>query len=85
MNYSTSTKGQHLVATRSQVLILMVASFMSAILALLLALSTSGGAMMFISIPGFAVGAFFAIKYFTFGKSEQRAEEHRRNRKRSRQ
>jgi hypothetical protein len=60
----------------------MVASLVSAALAILLALGTRSTSMIFISIPGFAVGGFFALKYATFGKAEQRQEEHKRNRRR---
>jgi hypothetical protein len=70
-----------LVATKSNVLMLMIASLASGIMAILLAL-TADPSLMFISIPGFAVGAFFAIKYAMFDKSKARQEEHKRSRNR---
>ena len=70
-----------LVATKSNVLMLMIASLASGVMAVLLAL-TAAPSLIFISIPGFAVGAFFAIKYATFDKSRTRQEEHKRSRNR---
>lgn len=70
-----------MVATKSNVLMLMIASLASGIMAILLAL-TADPSLMFISIPGFAVGAFFAIKYAMFDKSRARQEEHKRSRNR---
>ena len=70
-----------MVATKSNVLMLMIASLASGVMALLLAL-IADASLMFISIPGFAVGAFFAIKYATFDRSRARQEEHKRSRNR---
>jgi len=61
---------------------LMIASLASGVLAILLAISIRESSMMFISIPGFVVGAFFAFKYATFDKSRARQEEHKRSRNR---
>jgi len=64
------------------VLMLMIATLASGVLALFLALLVGDRSMMTISIPGFVIGAFFAIRYFTFDRSKAREEEHRRNRNR---
>ena len=61
---------------------LMIASLASGVLAILLAASIGGTSMMFISIPGFVVGAFFAFRYATFDRSKAKEEEHKRNRNR---
>jgi hypothetical protein len=66
------------------ILMLMIASLASGVMALLLALSVEGGSMLTISIPGFVIGAFFAFKYATFDRSRAKQEEHRRNRDRRR-
>jgi len=71
-----------LAATKSMVLMLMIASLSSGVLALFLALLVGDRSMMTISIPGFVIGAFFAIRYVTFDRSRAREEEHRRNRNR---
>ena len=63
-------------------LMLMIATLASGVLALFLALLVGDRSMMTISLPGFAIGAFFTIKYFTFDKSKAREEEHKRNRNR---
>ena len=59
---------------------LMIASFSSGGLAILLALSIGGASMLITSIPGFVVGAFFAYRYAVFDKSKTKEEEHKRNR-----
>jgi hypothetical protein len=64
------------------VLMLMIASFASGGLAVLLALSVGVGSMLIISAPGFIVGAFFAFRYATFDRSNAKQEEHRRSRDR---
>ena len=66
------------------VLMLMIASLASGVLALLLSLSIRADSMMIISIPGFVVGAFFAFKYVMFDRSRAKQEEHRRSRNRHR-
>lgn len=63
---------------------IMIVSFASAGLAILLALSMGGGQMLIISVPGFVVGGFFAVKYARYDKSRAREEEHRRNRRKHR-
>lgn len=71
-----------MAATKSMVLMLMIASLSSGVLALLLSLSIGADSMMIISIPGFVVGAFFALRYVTFDRSRAKQEEHRRSRNR---
>jgi hypothetical protein len=70
-----------LAATKSAILMLMIASFSSGVLAILLGLSVGGG-MLIASIPGFAVGAFFAFRYAMFDRSKAKEEEHKRSRNR---
>jgi len=60
----------------------MVASFASGGLGVLVAISIRDSSSLIISIPGFVVGAFFALKYVTFDKSKKKEEEHRRSRSR---
>lgn len=64
------------------ILMIMIASFASAGLAVLLALATGGGPMLIISGPGFIVGAFFAFKYARYDKVKAREEEYKRNKNR---
>jgi hypothetical protein len=64
------------------ILMLMIASLASGVMALLLALFVEGGSMLYISVPGFMVGAFFAFKYTMYDKSKAREEEHKRSRNR---
>jgi hypothetical protein len=71
-----------LAVTKSSVLMLMIASLSSGFLAVLLALSIGDGSMLIISIPGFVVGAFFALRYTTYDRSKIKEEEHKRNRNR---
>jgi hypothetical protein len=61
---------------------LMIASFASAVLAILMALSIGQGAMLITSIPGFVVGGFFAFRYAMYDRSKAKEEEHRRSRNR---
>jgi hypothetical protein len=62
---------------------IMIASFASAILAVLLSLSVDRtGQMLVISGPGFIVGGFFAFKYVMYNKSKAKEEEHKRSRNR---
>jgi hypothetical protein len=63
---------------------IMIASFASAGLAVLLALSMGESQMLIVSAPGFVVGGFFAFKYARYDKAKAREEEHRRNRRRHR-
>jgi uncharacterized membrane protein SpoIIM required for sporulation len=71
-----------LAAAKSVILMIMIASLSSGVLAVLLALSIGGGPMLVISLPGFVVGAFFAFKYATYDKMKAREEEHKRSRNR---
>ncbi len=61
---------------------LMIASFSSGGLAILLALSVGEGSMLITSIPGFVVGAFFAFRYAVYDRSKAKEEEHKRSRNR---
>lgn len=63
---------------------LMIASFASGGMAVLLALFVGGGPMMIISLPGFIVGGFFAFKYAMYDKLKAKEEEHKRSRNRHR-
>lgn len=63
------------------ILMLMIASLASGGMALLLALFIGGG-MLYISVPGFMVGAFFAFKYAMYDRSKAKQEEHKRSRNR---
>jgi xanthine/uracil permease len=60
---------------------LMIASFASGALAILLALSVGQG-MLIASIPGFVVGGFFAFRYAMYDRSKAKEEEHKRSRNR---
>jgi len=71
-----------LAASKPVLLMLMIASFASGILAIPLALYLGAGQMFMITIPGFIVGAFFAFKYAIFDKTKRRQEEHRKSRSR---
>jgi F0F1-type ATP synthase assembly protein I len=66
-------------ARKIQLLMFMIACFASGGLALGLS-AIYGGSFVVYSIPGFIVGAFFAIKYFRFDGNRMRQEEHRRRR-----
>jgi hypothetical protein len=61
---------------------LMIASFASGALAILLALSVGEGSMLLTSIPGFVVGGFFAFRYAMYDRSKAKEEEHKRSRNR---
>lgn len=61
-------------------MMLMIASFASGGLALLLSLMAV--ISIVVAIPGFVVGAFFAVRYATFDRSRAKQEEHRRSRDR---
>jgi hypothetical protein len=71
-----------MAASKQVLLMLMIASLASGVLAVPLALFVGGGQMLVVAIPGFVVGAFFAFKYATYDKSKRKQEEHRRNRTR---
>ena len=63
-------------------LMLMIASFSSGALAVLLALSIGQGSMLIVSAPGFVVGAFFAIRYSLYDRTKAKEAEHKRSRNR---
>ncbi|HVX03401.1 MAG TPA: hypothetical protein VHA09_09640 [Nitrososphaera sp.] len=68
-----------MAATKVQLLMFMIACFVSGGLAM--ALSVFYGSSFFVySIPGLVVGAFFGVKYSMFDKNKARQEEHRRRR-----
>lgn len=71
-----------MAATKSMILMLMIASLASGGMAMLLALSIGGGSMLIISVPGFVIGAFFAFRYAMYDRSKAKQEEHRRSRDR---
>jgi len=73
-----------LAAGKSVILMLMIASFASGCMAVLLALLVGGGPMLIISLPGFIVGGFFAFKYSTYDRSKAKEEEYKRSRNRHR-
>ncbi len=62
----------------------MIASFSSGVLAILLTLSSGEGSILITSIPGFVVGAFFALRYGLYDRSKAKEEEHKRSRNRTR-
>jgi Flp pilus assembly protein TadB len=61
-------------------LMLMIASFSCAVLAVFLSLLV--GISLVIAIPGFVVGIFFAFRYAMYDRTKAREEEHKRSRKR---
>lgn len=61
------------------ILMFMIASLASGVLALLLA-AGAGSSFLIYSIPGFVVGAFFAVRYVTFKRNKVKEEEHRKRR-----
>jgi uncharacterized membrane protein len=71
-------------ATKSAILMLMTASFASAVVGVLLSLLA--GVPAIIAIPGFIVGVFFAIKYAMYerAKAREEEEEHKRTGRRHR-
>ena len=73
-----------MAATKPTLLMLMIASLASGVLAVLFVLATGAESSLFISIPGFVVGAFFAFKYATYDRSKAKEEEHKRSRNRNR-
>ena len=68
-----------MAATKTSLLMLMIACFASGALAFMLA-AAAGSSFVIYSIPGLAIGAFFAWKYATFDKNKLKEEEHRRRR-----
>jgi uncharacterized membrane protein YdjX (TVP38/TMEM64 family) len=69
-----------LAATKMQALLFMIACIVSGALAIVMGLVLGSVMFMLSSLSGFTIGAFFAYKYFTFGKKREREEQHRRNR-----
>jgi Flp pilus assembly protein TadB len=76
----SSAKLGKLAATKSMTLMLMIASFSCAVLAVFLSLLV--GISLVIAIPGFVVGIFFAFRYAMYDRTKAREEEHKRSRKR---
>jgi hypothetical protein len=70
-----------LAVKKTQLLMFMIISLVSGGLAVLMAIAVGSREFLIISIPGFAVGGFFAIKYMLHGKKETREEEHRKSRR----
>jgi hypothetical protein len=71
-----------LAATKSAILMLMVASFSCGVLAIFL--SFLAGISFIIALPGLVIGVFFAYRYATHNRVKDRGEEeqHKRSRKR---
>jgi Flp pilus assembly protein TadB len=76
----SSAKLGKLAATKSMILMLMIASFSCAVLAVFLSLLV--GISLVIGIPGIVVGVFFAFRYAMYDKTKAREEEHKRTKKR---
>ena len=75
--YTVGRYNRCLGVTKSAILMLMTASFASAVLGLLLSLLAGVSAV--IAIPGFVVGVFFAFKYAERAKTRgEEEEEHKR-------
>jgi len=70
-----------LAATKVQLLLFMIACFVSGGLAFGLSIFYSSEFLIY-SIPGLVIGAFFAFKYAVFDKNKMRQEEHKRRRNR---
>jgi hypothetical protein len=68
-----------MAASKPVLLMFMIASIASGIAAFLLA-AAAGSQFLFYSLPGFVIGAFFAVKYVTFDRNRAREEEHRKRR-----
>jgi uncharacterized membrane protein len=71
-----------LAATKSAILMLMIASFSCGVLAIFL--SFLAGISFIIALPGLVIGVFFAYRYATHTrvKDREEEEEHKRSRKR---
>ena len=69
-----------MAATKTTLLMLMIACFATGGLGFLLAIAASSSSFMIYSIPGLVVGAFFAWKYASFDKQKLKEEEHKRRR-----
>lgn len=68
-----------MAASKPVLLMFMIACFASGVLAFLLAAS-AGSEFVLYSIPGFVIGAFFALKYAMFDRNRARQEEHKKRR-----
>ena len=68
-----------MAASKPVLVMFMIASFASGVGAFLLAVA-AGSQFVFYSIPGFVIGAFFAIRYAMFDRNKAREEEHRKRR-----
>ena len=78
-NLNSSDK---LAATKSAILMLMIASFSCGVLAIFL--SFLAGISFIIALPGLVIGVFFAYRYAKLNrvKDREEEEEHKRSRRR---
>ena len=74
-----TTSGK-LAATKSAILMLMIASLSCGVLAIFL--SFLAGISFIIALPGLVVGVFFAYRYATHNQVKDQEEQHKRSRKR---
>jgi 4-hydroxybenzoate polyprenyltransferase len=74
-----TTSGK-LAATKSAILMLMIASLSCGVLAIFL--SFLAGVSFIIALPGLVVGVFFAYRYATHNRVKDQEEEQKRSRKR---
>jgi Flp pilus assembly protein TadB len=65
-----------LAATKSAILMLMIASLSCGVLAVFLSLLI--GISLIIAMPGLVIGAFFAFRYAMYDKSKARKEEEKK-------
>jgi hypothetical protein len=71
----TLTTSGDLAATKSAILMVMIGSLSSGLLAVFLSLMI--GLSLIVAIPGLVIGAFFAFKYAMYDKSKAGKEEKR--------
>jgi hypothetical protein len=71
----TLTTSGDLAATKSAILMVMIGSLSSGVLAVFLSLMI--GLSLIVAIPGLVIGAFFAFKYAMYDKSKAGKEEKR--------
>jgi hypothetical protein len=71
----TLTTSGDLAATKSAILMVMIGSLSSGVLAVFLSLMM--GLSLIVAIPGLVIGAFFAFKYAMYDKSKAGKEEKR--------
>ena len=74
-----------MAATKPAIMIVMIGSLSSGILAIFLSLLL--GVSLIIAMPGLIIGAFFAFRYAKYDRSKaskQKEEEDRKNRRRRR-